>query len=279
MQPLRAGDSVVLLGCSNGRPTTSKAKDELRALVTFLEQFQLNVIVTETVFVNESTQETLPASIRATTLLNYLLDDKVRAIFDLTGGDLANETLLALQPHIDKIHQLPCDKYYVGYSDNTVLLNALMPYLQIYPVNFLVTQVVRDTTYFAAKSFEQFFMKGQSLFNRANYYGGNLRCLLKLAGTPYFPQEPIQALLIEGLGGDMNKIRTYLAQLALQGVFHSLEQLVVGEFTEIYQKGQQKQLEMLLQTYANTYHFNIDYTDKVGHQLEVAPFPYKLAPK
>lgn len=277
MMTLQAGDTVVLLGCSNGRPRTQETLQEIATLVEWLEQYQLQVIIADTVFVDESTQETLPPDKRAATLLRFLLDEQVRAIFDVTGGDLANETLLALQANIATLKQVPTTKYYVGYSDNTVILNALMSYDLIYPINFLITQVLRDQSQVASQSFVNYFFKGQTNFAPQQHYGGNLRCFLKLAGTPYFPQQPIHSLLIEGLGGDINKVRTYLAQLALIGVFDSLEQLIVGQFSEIHQKGQQHLLEITLKSYEQAYGFKIVHTETVGHHHAVEPFPYKLA--
>ncbi|MGL4729972.1 MAG: LD-carboxypeptidase, partial [Clostridium sp.] len=63
--------------------------------------------------------------------------------------------------------------------------------------------------------------------------GGNLRCTLKLAGTSYIPNFNNTILFIESLGGDENKVKTYLTQFKQIGAFSNLNGLIIGEFTEL----------------------------------------------
>ncbi|MDO4432895.1 MAG: LD-carboxypeptidase [Aerococcaceae bacterium] len=261
--------NVVILGCSNGKSLDTA--DEIAQLCAYLQQQGIQTTLRPTVFINEQTQNTHTAKQRATTLMNALLDPSVDAIFDVTGGDLANEVLAELDPK--QLESLTHQPYYVAYSDNTVLLNALYSYVQ--PVNFLVTHLLHSEI--ARTNFEAFFLSGKKfpLSIKQPVYGGNLRCFLKLAGTEFFPTEKITALLIEGASGDLNKVRTYLAQLALMGIFDTLEVLIVGQFSEINQKGQHEQLADCLNAYAAKYQFAICTTNQVGHHHEVYPFDYK----
>ena len=48
--------------------------------------------------------------------------------------------------------------------------------------------------------------------------GGNLRCLLKLAGTPYWPDMRDKILLLEAYGGKIPQMVTALSQLSQLGV-------------------------------------------------------------
>ena len=63
--------------------------------------------------------------------------------------------------------------------------------------------------------------------------GGNLRCFLKLAGTPYFPDLDGKLLFLESLGGGPELIASLLAQLSQLGVFQKIAGLLLGTFTEL----------------------------------------------
>ena len=73
---------------------------------------------------------------------------------DLTGGDLANQTLAALPAAF--FQHLRRDKpvYYMGYSDNSVMLNACLAHDMILPVNFFPLALVLDTV--SRANFESF---------------------------------------------------------------------------------------------------------------------------
>lgn len=66
--------------------------------------------------------------------------------------------------------------------------------------------------------------------------GGNIRCLLKLAGTPYFPNMKDKILLLEAYSGDEAKIITYFQQLKQMKVFEQIQGLLLGTFTQYFQK-------------------------------------------
>ena len=61
--------------------------------------------------------------------------------------------------------------------------------------------------------------------------GGNLRCLLKLAGTEYFPDMKGKILLLEAYGGETGPIATSFNQLELMGVFEQVNGILLGTFT------------------------------------------------
>lgn len=278
MLTLKRGDAIALLGCSNGRPFTPKVKQEIERLKSVLATYKLDIIEYSTIYEDSQTDNTYEAVVRAKYLYEALQNTRIKAIFDLTGGDLSNETLVALTELMSINMPLSTLKYYVGYSDNSVLLNAFMANPSVIPVNFLLTQIVRDTSGVALQGFERTFIAGEDLFSMrvGNTFGGNLRCSLKLAGTPFWASDSIDTLLIEGLGGDITKIRTYLAQLELIGTFHSVKVLIVGEFTEIEQKNQEVQLEQIVKKYQKKYGFAVYHTNKIGHKSAVYPFKYKL---
>jgi len=67
--------------------------------------------------------------------------------------------------------------------------------------------------------------------------GGNIRCLLKLAGTEYFPDIQGKILLLEARSGQVPQMVTYLNQLKQMGVFDKVSGILLGTFTEMDSKG------------------------------------------
>ena len=53
--------------------------------------------------------------------------------------------------------------------------------------------------------------------------GGNIRCLLKLAGTEYFPDMKDKILLLEAMSGQVPQMVTYFSQLQQMGVFEKVK--------------------------------------------------------
>ena len=76
---------------------------------------------------------------RAQALMNFYRDDSVEEIFDVSGGDLANEIL----PYLDFQTIAYGKKHFWGYSDLTTVLNAIYARTG----KFSVLYQVRNLTY------------------------------------------------------------------------------------------------------------------------------------
>ena len=263
--------TVVLLGCSNGRVQNATNVEQHRRLVKLLTQkYSLTVIEYETIWQDAMTGMTYSAKRRAQCLQEAIENPNVRAIFDLTGGDLANQVLdfLPLDP-LKKLTRPPL--YYVGYSDNSVLLNALLALDYCVPVNFWLPSIEQDDE--TRNYFEQSFLAGDWIAYSEQAIGGNLRCFLKLAGTPYFPPKTThQTLLLETSSGSLDRIGSLLTQAKQIGVLDQVERIVLGQFNEIDQKGQRDQLKNYLMSLTST---PITECCQLGHQLPLRPIAYR----
>lgn len=62
--------------------------------------------------------------------------------------------------------------------------------------------------------------------------GGNIRCLLKLAGTKWWPDMSGQTLLLEANSGTPALLSSMCAQLVNMGIFNQISALVLGQFTQ-----------------------------------------------
>ncbi len=63
--------------------------------------------------------------------------------------------------------------------------------------------------------------------------GGNLRCLLKLAGTPYWPDLTGKLLFLEARSGLVPQLSTMLEQLSQLGAFRQAAGILLGTFTQM----------------------------------------------
>ena len=93
------------------------------------------------------------------------------------------------------------------------------------------------------------FLQGKQL--EGILIGGNIRCLLKLAGTQYWPDMSGKVLLLEALGGDVPKMATYLSQLNQLHVFDQISGVLLGTFTEMEKNGYSPSVEELIKQYVN----------------------------
>lgn len=142
------------------------------------------------------------------------------AIIDVSGGNRANEILR----WIDYEAASKSSAVFVGYSDLTTVMTGLLakvkkPSLLFQPINLL-----RDPTQWTA--FIDWLRGGTRLCEfdvdapdgdnppvEGHLVGGNLRCLLKLAGTPYLPSLKGGILLLEALGTDRDALPPCLPSL------------------------------------------------------------------
>lgn len=289
---LNRGDHVVILGCSNGLARTSGNVEKIEKLKKLLEEdYAFKVVIQPSVFIDNNTGMTLSARSRADILVDSITKSEIKAVFDVSGGDLSNE-LLAVFTEADWKHlKVTRQKYYVGYSDNSVLLNSFMQTESIIPVNFQLLKLVEAESETAKMGFESVFVEQTSIewqmlnadiSNRhatlkpQNVIGGNIRCFLKLAGTDYWPKNRANVLLLEAYSGDIEKIRTYFAQLSLIGIFTEVDYLILGNFTEIHNKQQEQALYDLARNYASQYRLELYHSQYIGHHNKVFPFKMRL---
>ena len=260
---------VVLLGCSNGKAKTTQAQDNLDALVKLLtSQYGAKVTIKPSIWLDQETGGHCPAELRAGYLAKALADSEVDWIMDLTGGDLANQTLAALPQKF--FQQLNRQKpvYDMGYSDNSVILNACLAHDMILPVNFFPLALVLDPT--SRAKFEAFLQNKPG--DNLEAFGGNIRCFLKLAGTSFWPQDIVgRRLYLEASSGSLERIQSMLVQLSQLVNLDDLGEICLGQFNELDDRGQRPILVDYLSSMTET---TITENSYLGHRFPLAPFIY-----
>ena len=116
------GDAIGFISCSNGLTNNDRSLEMVSSLSRKLKHdFGLETVMSDVLFLDKETQQTEAPASRAGALLSLYSNASVKAIFDLSGGDLANEILPYLDFGIIKRNPKP----YFGYSDNSVIVNAI----------------------------------------------------------------------------------------------------------------------------------------------------------
>lgn len=210
---------------------------------------------------------------RANALEQLFMDKSISAIFDISGGDLANEIIPFLNFEIIRANYKP----FFGYSDLSVLLNSIYSQTNKESYLYQLRNISLDNTGKALSMFiDMIEGKNRDLFNfdykwiqgnsmNGIVIGGNLRCTLKLSGTPYMPSFENKLLLIESLGGDVPKIVTYLNQYKMQGAFNKINGIILGTFTEMERDNLTPTIEDIIVKIVDNPNIPIIKTNEIGH--------------
>ena len=84
---MEPGDKIAIVGCSNGRPPESR--EVIRQLKNVLEEMGLRPVFGEYLYAGRSVVSGTGAQ-RAGALMDFYRDPEIKAIFDISGGDVAN---------------------------------------------------------------------------------------------------------------------------------------------------------------------------------------------
>lgn len=168
----------------------------------------------------------------------WMKDGSFDWIFDVSGGNLST---LAL-PWLDLSLYRYCRTIFAGYSDLTPVLNALVQASGRPCLLFSARQNVPALRSFLKDqdpgllevSWEQAGAgEDRQLPEAPVFLGGNIRCLLKLAGTPWWPELTGKVLFLEANSGNAFAIASMVAQLVNMGVMDQIAGLALGQFTQL----------------------------------------------
>ncbi len=267
---LKQGDKVGIVGCSNALSISSKTK--IDELLRTIESLGLIPLCSDFIYEKYSVFSG-KASDRGKALMEFYLEPEIKAIFDISGGDIANEILPYLDFQIIKKYHKP----FFGYSDLTTIINAL--YSQtghpsyLYQIkNLIYDKKVKQQERFVHTLFQDnndlynldyTFIQGERMVGIV--VGGNIRCFLKLAGTPYMPDFENKILFLESMSGDVGLMTTYLNQYKQMGIFRKINGILLGTFTKMEKEKLQPTMEELVVNIVGDEKLPIVKTEEVGH--------------
>ncbi|SFE86301.1 S66 peptidase family protein [Alteribacillus iranensis] len=234
---LEAGDTVgiVTLG-SPINPSVANARIET------LQSMGLHVVLGDSVYGHDgflagSNEE------RARDFMRMIIDDDIDMILPSRGG----VGVAGILPYLDYPTIQDNPKVITGYSDITVLLNALYQFSNLVTFQSLMLIDFRFST--PAFNFDQFFknvstleaprlienppgipLVGQVPGNvTAPIVGGNLTSFIGTLGTPFEIDTRGKILLLEETNEPVNTVYRYLNQLHMAGKFDDCAGIVMGE--------------------------------------------------
>lgn len=266
-------DKIGIVACSNA--INIKKKEEIEELVSILKNIGLTAILGNNIF-SDDYIFCCSGIEKAKSLMDFYKDKEIKAIFDISGGDIANEILDFLDYDIIKNNQKP----FFGYSDLTTVINAL--YKKVGAVSYLyqVRNFVSDFKENQTKDFyNSFFLGKNSLFDfkyefirgdkmQGIVIGGNIRCLLKLAGTEYFPDPKNKILFLESRSGNESVMTSYLNQLKQIGVFDKINGVVLGRFSQMEGEKIKSTVEEMILNITRSKDFPVVKTGDIGHNKD-----------
>jgi muramoyltetrapeptide carboxypeptidase LdcA involved in peptidoglycan recycling len=266
---MKKGDKVGIVCCSNGQPQANR--EQLHKLEETLLQIGLIPVFSDYIYEKESAFSGTALK-RANALMQFYRAEDIVAIFDISGGDIANEIL----PYMDFALIAASKKQFWGYSDLTTIINAIYAKTGktsvLYQVRNIIysdsaTQIKNFSTTVLQRTNELYdlqykFVQGDSM--QGIVVGGNIRCLLKLAGTPYWPDMQGKVLLLEACSGLLPQMTTYLSQLQQMGVFEKISGIILGTFTELEKQNGTISIEEQIKQFVGA-DVAIIKTNEIGH--------------
>lgn len=227
---LKLGDTIGVI--APDKALKNKDIKPLENATKYFESLGLKVKYGKYLFSEENYCAGTPEE-RAKDLNNMFSDKEVKAIFTVKGGDMVNGIL----PYIDFENIKNNPKIFLGMSDITVLLCA------INKMTGLITFHCQDYVWFGKDEVTDYDKNeiSDKLFNGNNVlvpyeerqfidfnnkeitgkiYGTNVRCLLKLVGTPYMPNLENAVLSLEGFHSDIIQWNAMLEQYNQMNAFN-----------------------------------------------------------
>ena len=266
---IEIGEKIGIVCCSNGQKKTSIEK--IKYLENTLLSIGLQPIFSDFIYEKDSIFSGT-AKERAQALMKFYLDNEIKGIFDISGGNLANGIL----PYLDYEIIAKSSKMLWGYSDLTTVLNAIYTKTKKPSVLYQIRNLIYDDREQQILNFRNTVLEQRNDLFQLEYYfiqqkemhgtvvGGNIRCFLKLAGTEFMPDLTDKILLLEGYSGTVGQMETYLCQLQQLGAFDKVAGILLGTFTQMEAEQCVPTIETLVQRFARE-DIPIAVTKEIGH--------------
>lgn len=233
--PLKKGDTIGLVAPAG--PILKE--DEFAAGVKLLSEMGLHVKFDKDIVNRSNGYLSASDEQRADELHHFWRDPEIHGIFAVRGGYGTLRMLHHLD--MDLIRQVP--KIFVGFSDITVLLSAILKNTGLITFHgpVLTTLAKSDkasieTFFITLSGKQQDFIKADGLEilvsgnARGKLFGGNLTSLAHLVATPYEVSWEDTILFLEDVGEDSYRIDRMLTHLNAAGRLDNLSGLILGSF-------------------------------------------------
>ena len=175
---------VGIVACSNAQKKEYRAQNE--ELIRFFDSIGIEPVISSCIYEKKGSVFSGSAEEKAEQLMRMFRDPDIKEIYDISGGDMANQIL----DDLDYAGIAESNAVFWGYSDLTTVINAI--YTMTGKASVLYQ--VKNMTSFGncADLQRERFQNREELFAPAFTFvqksrmkgvvvGGNIRCFLKLA--------------------------------------------------------------------------------------------------
>lgn len=258
---------VGIVACSDAQKEEYRTQNE--ELIGFFDSVGIEPVMSSCIYENAGSIFSGSPREKAEQLMKMFTDPDIEEIYDISGGDMANQIL----DDLDYERIAGSKAVFWGYSDLTTVINAIYAMTEkasvLYQVKFMTSfgnsaalqrERFQNRELLFSPAFE--FVRKKSM--KGIVVGGNIRCFLKLAGTRYLPPLENKILLLESLGGKVPQMVTYLAQLRQIGAFDKVNGIILGTFTAMEQNHCVPDMVTLVKEYAHP-DTPIAVTRDIGH--------------
>lgn len=266
----KKGEKIGIVVLSNG--INNKKRKIIDNLILEIKKIGLIPVLSDYIYCDD-TDFCDSGKQKAEGLIKFYQDKEIKGIFDISGGDLANEVLPYLNFEIINNNYKP----FFGYSDLTTVINAIFKntnkYTYLYQIKNIISENKEKQIYCFRDSilngnnslfdFSYTFIKGQKM--QGVVIGGNIRCFLKLAGTKYMPDFKNKILFIESRSGKSALMASFLNQLKQMNVFENINGIILGTFTQMEKEKSLPSIEDLVIDITKEYDLPIAKTKEIGH--------------
>ncbi len=240
---LKPGDKIGILATSSHvRP------GEIDAGAAAIRAYGFETVIHPQIYLQDG-QAAGTADVKLTALHEFIDDPSIRAVWAARGGNRSIDLLPDFP--FDRLARDP--KWIIGYSDLTVLLNAItretgISTLHAPVVKGFETTMNRDHTISVlcgradpAPMPEAKIARGgtgPSGVIEGPLLGGNLAVFETLLGTAFMPDLSGAILFLEDVSMELSCVDRALAHLRLAGVFDKIGALMFGQFVGMTDTGQ-----------------------------------------
>lgn len=260
---------IGIVCCSDGFKRTNQG--EIEELQRTFADMGIESVLSPYIYACDSVASGT-AEERANAVNDFYMDVSIDAICDISGGDIAN----AILPYLDYALIAKKNKQFWGYSDLTTVINAIYAKTGKPGVLYQIRNVLYEHREIQMADVKNVVCDGGRALYQIDYryvqgsemhgsvVGGNIRCFLKLAGTPYMPDLHGKILLLESRSGTVARMETYLSQLQQIGAFEQVAGILLGTFTEMDAGKCTPDIVQLVKWYAGD-NTPIAVTRQIGH--------------
>lgn len=247
-KPLKKGDKIAIIS-----PAGSVDASQLETGIEMIKSKGFEPVLGEHIYTRFSNGYNYAGTEKERVKdINRALNDKeISAVWASRGGYGCQH----LVEHLNLKNFRKNPKWYIGYSDNTVIQSYLLKkgYASIHAQtiktsSFGVTEESYDLVFDILKGKNPKYSLKSHPFNqtgniKGELVGGNLALVYALLGTKYSFDFKDKILFIEDIGENFYALDRMIMSLELAGVFKKIKGLIIGGMTNMGDEKENKQYE------------------------------------